>query len=47
MAVIAARGLKPDERETHSNGVRKAIYGDSDGNELAFGGAPLDNGLQT
>jgi catechol 2,3-dioxygenase-like lactoylglutathione lyase family enzyme len=39
---IAARGLEPDERETYSNGVRKAIYRDPDGNELGFGGAPLD-----
>ncbi|HEX4116700.1 MAG TPA: VOC family protein [Solirubrobacteraceae bacterium] len=47
VAAIAARGLEPDERETLSNGVRKAIYRDSDGNELAFGGAPLDTDLQT
>ena len=47
VAAIAARGLKPDERETHSNGVRKAIYRDSDGNEVVFGGAPLDTGLRT
>ncbi|HTA11784.1 MAG TPA: VOC family protein [Solirubrobacteraceae bacterium] len=46
VAAIAARGLEPDERETLSNGVRKAIYRDSDGNELVFGGAPLDTGLQ-
>jgi catechol 2,3-dioxygenase-like lactoylglutathione lyase family enzyme len=44
MAVIADRGLKPDERETYSNGVRKALYRDPDGNELGFGGAPLDTG---
>jgi hypothetical protein len=41
---IAARGLEPDERETYSNGVRKALYRDPDGNELGFGGAPLDSG---
>src|SRR4051794_903842 len=41
VAAIAARGLEPDERETYSNGVRKAIYRDPDGNELGFGGAPL------
>jgi hypothetical protein len=41
---IAARGLEPDERETYSNGVRKANYRDPDGNEVAFGGPPLDNG---
>src|SRR5580704_599857 len=26
VAAIAARGLDPDERETLSNGVRKAVY---------------------
>lgn len=41
---IAARGLDPDERLTLSNGVRKALYRDPDGNELGFGGAPLDTG---
>jgi catechol 2,3-dioxygenase-like lactoylglutathione lyase family enzyme len=43
VAAIAARGLEPDERETYSNGVRKAIYRDPDGNELGFGGDPVDN----
>jgi hypothetical protein len=43
VAAIAARGLEPDERETYSNGVRKAVYRDPDGNELGFGGAPLDS----
>jgi hypothetical protein len=47
VAAIAARGLEPDEQEALSNGVRKAIYRDSDGNELVFAGAPLDTGLQT
>jgi hypothetical protein len=42
IGVIATRGLEPDERETLSNGVRKALYRDPDGNELVFGGAPLD-----
>ena len=42
LAAVAARGLEPDEIETYSNGVRKAIYHDPDGNELGFGGAPLD-----
>lgn len=41
---IAARGLEPNERLTYSNGIRKAIYPDPDGNELGFGGAPLDTG---
>ncbi len=44
MAAIAARGLEPDEHEKYSNGVRKAVYRDPDGNELGFGGAPLDAG---
>jgi catechol 2,3-dioxygenase-like lactoylglutathione lyase family enzyme len=39
---IAARGLDPDERFTYSNGVRKIVYRDPDGNELSFGGAPLE-----
>jgi catechol 2,3-dioxygenase-like lactoylglutathione lyase family enzyme len=43
LAAIAARGLEPDERETYSNGVRKVVYRDPDGNELGFGGAPLDS----
>jgi catechol 2,3-dioxygenase-like lactoylglutathione lyase family enzyme len=43
VAEIAARGLEPDERETYSNGVRKMVYRDPDGNELGFGGAPLDS----
>ena len=40
VAAAAARGLEPDERVTYSNGVRKALYHDPDGNELGFGGAP-------
>jgi catechol 2,3-dioxygenase-like lactoylglutathione lyase family enzyme len=43
LAAIAAAGLEPDERETYSTGVRKVLYRDPDGNELGFGGAPLDN----
>jgi hypothetical protein len=46
VAAIASRGLEPDERETTSNGVRKALYRDPDGNELGFAGAPLDTGSQ-
>jgi hypothetical protein len=42
VAAIAARGLEPDERQTYSDGVRKMLYRDADGNELGFGGAPLD-----
>jgi hypothetical protein len=37
---IASRGISPTERETYSNGVRKAIYRDADANEIGFGGAP-------
>ena len=37
---IAGRGIEPAERETYSNGVRKAIYRDADGNEVGFGGVP-------
>jgi catechol 2,3-dioxygenase-like lactoylglutathione lyase family enzyme len=37
---IAGRGIEPAERETYSNGVRKATYRDADGNEVGFGGAP-------
>ena len=44
VAAIAARGLEPDEQETYSNGVRKVIYRDADGNEVGFGGAPVDTG---
>jgi catechol 2,3-dioxygenase-like lactoylglutathione lyase family enzyme len=44
VAAIAARGLEPDDLETYSNGVRKVVYRDPDGNELGFCGAPLDPG---
>jgi len=47
MAAIAARGLEPDEIETYSNGVRKAIYRDPDGNELGFGGGPQHSSSST
>ena len=40
LAEIATRGLEHDELETYSNGVRKAIFRDPDGNEVGFGGAP-------
>ena len=40
LAAIAGRGLEPDERVTYSNGVRKALYRDPDGNEVGFGGVP-------
>jgi len=41
-AEIASRGIEPSERVTYSNGVRKAIYYDVDGNEIGFGGAPVE-----
>lgn len=41
VSAIAARGLEPAERETYSNGVRKTVYRDPDGNEVAFAGAPV------
>jgi hypothetical protein len=44
VAPVAARGLEPDERLTYSIGVRKALYRGPDGNELGFGGAPLNTG---
>ena len=44
VAGIAARGLEPDERLTYSNGVRKTVYRDPDGNEIGFGGAPVEAG---
>jgi catechol 2,3-dioxygenase-like lactoylglutathione lyase family enzyme len=37
---IAGRGIDAAERETYSNGARKAIYRDADGNEIGFGGVP-------
>lgn len=42
VAQIAARGIEPDARETYSNGVRKVIYRDGDGNEVGFGGPPVE-----
>jgi hypothetical protein len=40
VAEIGSRGIEPDERVTYSNGVRKTIYRDGDGNEIGFGGQP-------
>lgn len=39
---IASRGIDPAKRETYGNGVRKVTYRDDDGNEVGFGGEPLD-----
>jgi hypothetical protein len=44
VARISARGLEPDERETYSNGARKVLFRDPDGNELGFAGSRLDAG---
>jgi hypothetical protein len=42
LAAIADRGLQPESLETYDNGVRKATFRDPDGNEIGFGGAPLE-----
>jgi hypothetical protein len=39
---IRTRGIEPVSQETYGNGVRKVIYRDLDGNEIGFGGAPLE-----
>ena len=39
---IGARGIEPASQETYENGVRKVIYRDPDGNEISFGGGPLE-----
>jgi catechol 2,3-dioxygenase-like lactoylglutathione lyase family enzyme len=44
VTTTAGRGLEPNDIETYDNGVRKVIYRDPDGNELGFGGLPLDPG---
>jgi catechol 2,3-dioxygenase-like lactoylglutathione lyase family enzyme len=44
VAAIAGRGLEPDEQLTYSGGMRKVVYRDPDGNEVGFGGAPLETG---
>jgi predicted enzyme related to lactoylglutathione lyase len=43
LASIAARGLEPEQLETYDNGVRKATFRDPDGNQIGFGGAPLES----
>ena len=37
------RGIEPASQETYGNGVLKVIYRDPDGNEIGFGGAPLES----
>ena len=39
---VAERGLDPVKRETYPNGVRKATYRDPDGNEIDYGGGPVE-----
>lgn len=39
---IATRGIEPEQLETYDNGVRKATFGDPDGNQIGFGGGPLE-----
>ena len=39
VAQIAERGLTPADWETYSNGVRKAVFRDADGNEFGIGAA--------
>ena len=39
VANIASRGIEPDERVTYPGKARKAIYRDTDGNEIGFAGA--------
>lgn len=43
IAQIAERGLSPANRETYDNGMRKTTYRDPDGNEVAFGGQPVQS----
>jgi catechol 2,3-dioxygenase-like lactoylglutathione lyase family enzyme len=38
----AGRGVHPETQETYDNGMRKATYRDSEGNEIGFGGAPVE-----
>jgi catechol 2,3-dioxygenase-like lactoylglutathione lyase family enzyme len=39
---ISDRGIEPASQETYGDGVRKVIYRDLDGNEVSFGGVPLE-----
>jgi catechol 2,3-dioxygenase-like lactoylglutathione lyase family enzyme len=39
---IASRGIDPAKREPYSNGVRKVTYRDPDGNEIGYGGPPVE-----
>ena len=44
VAATGARGIEPALRETYDGGVRKVTHRDPDGDEVGFGGAPLDAG---
>ena len=44
MESAASRGIDPRAQEVLENGVRKVIYADPDGNEIGFGGAPVEDG---
>lgn len=38
--MLGEPSFEPAARETYSNGVRKAVFRDPDGNEVGVGGAP-------
>ncbi|MGI9084863.1 MAG: VOC family protein [Aeromicrobium sp.] len=42
VADVAMRGLEPANREKYDNGVRKITYRDPGGNEIGFGGPPIE-----
>ena len=44
LSAVKSRGIEPTTVETYGNGVRKATFHDPDGNEIGFGGAPLEEG---
>jgi hypothetical protein len=46
VAAITERGLEPAKVETYGNGVRKTTYRDADGNEIGYGGAPLEGSAE-
>lgn len=43
IAAIATKGLEPDDTETYTNGARKVVFRDPDGNELGFAGGRPGN----
>ena len=43
VTAAADRGIEPDRRERYENGVRKVLYLDPDGNEIGFGGGPVED----